>query len=133
MIFAPARMQPLVAVGMVEMPVRVDEMRDRLGAEIGQRLGHLRARDADAGVDQHLAVGSGEDRDVAAGAFEHADVVAQLVGHDRRSRGAVLDQADEAARLRKGLAGCEPAAASAAVAAPPMQHRQKPRRDRRCS
>ena len=32
-----------------------------IGAEIGERLGHLRARDADARVDEHLAVRAGQD------------------------------------------------------------------------
>jgi hypothetical protein len=45
--------------------VGVDQVRDRIGAEIGERLGHLRARDGDAGVDEHLAVGSGQHRDVS--------------------------------------------------------------------
>ena len=32
-------MQPFVAVGMIEVPVRIDEMRDGLGAELGEGLG----------------------------------------------------------------------------------------------
>ena len=97
------RIQPCIAVGVVEVPVRVDQVRDRIGAEIGERLGHLRARDGDAGVHEHLAVGAGQDRDVSTGPFEHADVVAQLVGDDRRDCGAILDETDEAARLRERL------------------------------
>ena len=93
---------------MVEVPVGVDEVRDRIGAEVCQCLRQLRARDADAGIDQHLAVGPGQHGDGAAGAFEHADIAAQLVRDDRRHGGAVLDQADDAARLRKGLAWREP-------------------------
>ncbi|WP_430640250.1 hypothetical protein [Bradyrhizobium diazoefficiens] len=101
-------MQPLIAVGMVEMPVGVDEMGDGIGAETGQRIGELGARHADAGIDQELAVGPGQDGDVAAGAFEHADIVAKPGGRDRRNCRTVLDQADEAARLGVGLARCEP-------------------------
>ena len=37
------RMQPVVAVGMIEMPVGVDQMRDRIGAELRQCLGDLGA------------------------------------------------------------------------------------------
>ena len=59
------RIQPSIAVGMVEVPMGVDQVRDRIGAEIGERLGHLRARDADARVDEHLAVGSGQDGDIS--------------------------------------------------------------------
>ena len=107
--FGAGGMQPLIAVGMIEMPVRVDEMRDGIGAEIGKSLGDLRARHADARIDQHLAIGPGEDGNVAAGAFEDADIVSQPVGDDRRYRGAILDQADEAARLRERLARRQPA------------------------
>ena len=122
------RMQPLVAVGMVEMPVRVDEVRDGIGAEVGKRLGDLRARYADAGVDEHFAVRTGQDGDVSAGAFEHADIVSQLVRDDGRNRGAVLDQADEAARLRKRLARRKPSSRGR-VSRTAEQHRQKRRRD----
>jgi len=34
-------MQPFVAIGMIEMPVGVDEMGDGIGAEISQRFGEL--------------------------------------------------------------------------------------------
>ena len=37
------RMQPVIAVGMIEVPMGVDEMRDRIGAELGERLGDLGA------------------------------------------------------------------------------------------
>ena len=42
MIFAPAALQPFVAVGVIEMPVGVDEVGDGIGAEVGQRLRELR-------------------------------------------------------------------------------------------
>jgi hypothetical protein len=103
------RMQPFVAVGMVEVPMGVDQMGDGIGPEVGERLGDLRAGDADTAIDQHLAVRAGEHRDVTAGALEYADIVSQLVGDDRRHRRAVLDHADEAARFRVGLTGRQPA------------------------
>jgi hypothetical protein len=102
------RMQPFVAVGMVEVPVRVDEVGDWIDAELRQRLGDLGTRYADAGVDEHLAVGAGQNGDVAPGAFEDADIVAQSVRDDRRNGGAVLDQADEAAGLREGFTRGQP-------------------------
>jgi hypothetical protein len=70
----------------------------------------LRTRYANTGIDKHFAVGAGEDGDVSAGALEYADVVSQLVRNDGRYRGAVLDQADEPARLRKCLARRKPSA-----------------------
>ncbi|MGY4450944.1 hypothetical protein ACVWZR_005604 [Bradyrhizobium sp. i1.3.1] len=44
-------MEPFVAIGVIEMPVGVDEMGDGIGAEIGHRFGELGTRDADAGID----------------------------------------------------------------------------------
>ena len=69
------RMQPFIAAGVIEVPMRVDQMRDGIGAEIGEGFLHLRARHADAGVNQHLAIGPGQDGNVAAGAFQNADIV----------------------------------------------------------
>ena len=88
--------------------MRVDEVGDWIDAELRQRLGDLGTRYADAGVDEHLAVGAGQNGNVPAGAFEHADIVAQPVRDDRRNGGAVLDQADEAAGLREGFARRQP-------------------------
>jgi hypothetical protein len=93
---------------MIEMPVRVDQVRDGIGAKTGKSFGDLRTRYANTGIDKHFAVGAGQDGDVSAGAFEHADIVSQLVRNDGRYRGAVLDQTDDAARLRKCLARRKP-------------------------
>jgi len=92
--FRAGRMQPVVAAGVIEMPVRVDEMGDGIGAEVGEGLGDLRTRSRDTGIDEEFAIGARQDGNVAAGALENADIVSQLVGLDRRYRGAVLDQAD---------------------------------------
>ena len=92
---------------MIEMPVRVDQARDRIAAKTGKSSGDLRMRYANTGIDKHFAVGAGQ---VSAGALEYADIVSQLVRNDGRSRCAVLDQADDAARLRKCLARRKPSA-----------------------
>src|ERR1700730_19240722 len=80
--FRAGRMQPIVAVAWIEVPVRVDEVRDRIGAESGERLGELGTRYADAGIDEDLAIHSRQHGDVAAGALEHADIVSQLISLD---------------------------------------------------
>ena len=76
------RMQPFVAVGMIETPVGVDEMHDGFGAEFCQRLGQLRLRHTNADVDQHFAIGAGEDGDVFSRAPEYPDVVPQSMSED---------------------------------------------------
>ncbi len=72
-------MEPLVAVRMIEMPVGVNKMCDGLGTEFCQRLGNLRPRHADAGIDQHFAIAAGEDGDVSSRALKYADVVPQFM------------------------------------------------------
>ena len=76
------RIQPCIAVGMVEMPMRVDEMRNRLGAEFGKSPDDLGARYADTGIDEHLAIRAGQHSDVSPRAFKHADIISQLVRDD---------------------------------------------------
>ena len=89
------RMKPFVAIGVIEVPVRVHEMSDRVGAKAGKGPSSIGSATRNTRVDEDFAVRAGEDRDVPAGAFQHADVVPQLVGGDRRGCGAVFDQANE--------------------------------------
>ena len=60
-------MHPFVAVGVVEVPVGVDEDADGVGADGGERGGELGLAGGVAGVDEELAVFGGEHGDVAAG------------------------------------------------------------------
>ena len=83
--------QPYVAVGMIEMPARVDQVRDGIGAKTGKSFGDLRTQYANTGIDKHFAIGAGQDGDVSAGALEYADIVSQLVRNDWRHGGAILD------------------------------------------
>jgi hypothetical protein len=88
---------------MVEMPMRVDEMRDGIGCETDQRLGELRTRYTDAGVDKHFAIRARQNGNVPARAFEHADVISQFMRDDGRHGDAVLDQADNSPGLGEGF------------------------------
>ena len=125
------RVQPLIAVGMIEVPMRVDQMLDRIGAEAVCGFENPRAGRGDPGVDEHLAVAAGQDGDVAARALENADIAAQLVDLDRRLRRVVADQLHEVARLGQACDGLsQPPVAAKAVAA--AQQMQKPRRDITC-
>jgi hypothetical protein len=72
-------MKPFVAVGMIEVPVRVDEVRDGVGSETSERLLELRTRYTDSGIDQHFAVGPSQHSNVSARALKHADVKRVLV------------------------------------------------------
>ncbi|MEJ0016946.1 MAG: hypothetical protein WDN25_10320 [Acetobacteraceae bacterium] len=80
------RVDPGIAVGVVEVPVRVDQPRDRIGAEFRQRALDIAPRRGDAGIHQQLAIGARQHGDVAARALQHADRAAQLRGGDLRRR-----------------------------------------------
>jgi len=73
---------PLVAVGVVEVPVGVDEDLDRVGVDGGQGGGELGLAGSVAGVDEELALFGGEDGDVAASSLKSGDVAAKRSGGD---------------------------------------------------
>jgi hypothetical protein len=60
---------------MIEMPMRVDQVRDGIGAEIRQSFGELGTRRTDATIDEHFAIRPGQNGDVPAGALKHADII----------------------------------------------------------
>jgi hypothetical protein len=62
--------------------VRIDQVRDGIGAKTGKSFG---------GIDKHFAISAGQDGDVSAGALKYADIVSQLVRNDGRHGGAILD------------------------------------------
>src|SRR5258708_26982901 len=69
----PFRLQPLSAVRVIEMPVGVDQMSDRIAAEAVRCLQDSRAGCGESAIDEHLAVATGQDSDIAAGAVEETD------------------------------------------------------------
>jgi hypothetical protein len=60
---------------MIEVPVRIDQVRDGIGAEIRQGFGDLGARRTDAAIDEHFAIWPGQNGDVAARALKNADII----------------------------------------------------------
>ncbi len=68
---------PVVAVGVVEVPVGVDQDLNRVGVDGGEGGGKLRLAGGVAGVDEELALSRGEDGDVAASSAQEGDVAAE--------------------------------------------------------
>jgi hypothetical protein len=101
--------QPLVAVGMIEVPMGIDQMSDRIGAEARQRRSDPRARNADPGIDQDPAVEPREHGDIPARALEHADIATQRMDIDRCRGGRGTDAVDDALRPGEDLAWRQPA------------------------
>src|SRR5689334_21273185 len=105
--------KPLVAVCMIEMPVGVDQVFDRIAAEIVDRFENAGARPGDAGIDKKFAIGARQDSDVAPRTLDDRDIAAQLVELNGRFRCVVANQVHDVAWLGSGLCGAEPAAVGA--------------------
>ena len=77
------RMQPFIAIGVVEVPVRVDKVRDRIGANARKSVGNLWACPGKTGVDEELAVATGEYSDVAPSTQQDAYIAPKSLYGDR--------------------------------------------------
>ena len=90
--------QPPVTVRMIEVPMGVDQMADRIIAQAVDGLQDPQTRCGDASIYEYFAVRSGEDSDIAAGTFKYTDIVTELVDSDRGLSGMVADQVYDVAR-----------------------------------
>src|SRR5215470_4503076 len=70
---------PLVAVGMIEVPVRVDEVLDGIRAYGIECVADLLSRGCESRVDEELAIAAGKNCDVAACAEKSADISSKLL------------------------------------------------------
>jgi hypothetical protein len=77
--------QPFVAVGVVEVPVRVDEVLDGIGGNRCKRVDDLWTRTGKAGVDEELTVATGMNGNISASAHQDAYVAAEFLDSDRAS------------------------------------------------
>jgi hypothetical protein len=76
--FSAFGVQPFVAVGVIEMPMAIDQVFNGVGTETGEGFLYSFARSGDASFDEEFAVGACENCDVAARAFQDADIPAKL-------------------------------------------------------
>jgi hypothetical protein len=97
--------QPVVAVRVVEVPMSVDQMFDRVLAKAVGSVQDARAGRGNAGIDEHLAVGAGQNGDIPARPLDDRDIAAQLVELKGRCRRGVA-----VARLGVGFRRQQPSA-----------------------
>ena len=93
----PARaglVQPAVAVGVVPVPVRVDDVLRLATAEAVEGRRDPRPGQRDAAVDEQLALRRREHGDVAAGSHQHADAAAHWRDRHLGSGGLAVDGRD---------------------------------------
>src|SRR6478736_2762498 len=85
-------MQPFIAISVIEMPVRVDQMLNWIIAKTHKCVLHLRARDS--GIDKHFAIAAGEHSYVSTRPFQNANVTAKLVDGDLGGSSGIADLDD---------------------------------------
>jgi hypothetical protein len=61
-------MDPLVAAGVVEVPVSVDQLLDGIGVDACEGFFDVWTGGDDLRVNEQLSIGAGEDGDISAGA-----------------------------------------------------------------
>ena len=64
-------MKPGVSASVIEMPVRVDQLLDRILVDASQCRGNIRTRSYDLRIHKQVSVRPCENRDVSAGTEEH--------------------------------------------------------------
>src|SRR5215472_6964794 len=80
--FSADGVKPFISVGVVEMPMSVDQMSDRVGTEAIECFHDSGPRRGDPRVNQQLAVVTREHNYISARAFQHADIPAKLLNSD---------------------------------------------------
>ena len=97
------RMHPLVAVRVIEMPMRVHKMFNRVATDAIQRRGNFFARAQISRVDNEFSIGTRQDRNVATGTDERTHVSSKCLSRDLSRR------ATRACDSNKTLSGAEKA------------------------
>src|SRR6516162_4335121 len=102
--------QPCIAIRVIEMPVRIDQVRDRIPAKAVGSFQDSPARRSDSCINENLAVTAGQDSDIAPRSLKYTNPATQPVDLDWRLGGLVADQVYNVSRLGVGLRGTQPAA-----------------------
>jgi hypothetical protein len=73
---------PIVAAGVIEVPVRVDELLDGVRTDTGESRRNVRPRGDDFGIDEKLSVLASKNGDVSTGAKQDADIAPKHLHRD---------------------------------------------------
>ena len=73
---------PFIPIGVIEMPVSVNQMFDRPWVEATKRIRDLGLRAGIARIDKQLAIRSSQDRNIPTGADERSQVSPQNLGRN---------------------------------------------------
>src|SRR5262249_11411326 len=101
--------QPCISIRVVEMPVRIDQMRDRVLAKAVGRFQDSPARCRDSSINENLAVHASQDGDIAPRALKYTNAATQPVDLDWRLGRLAADQVYNVSCLSVGLRGTQTA------------------------
>src|SRR5260370_28314898 len=80
-------MDPLVAPGVVEVPVGVDQLLDRIGVDACDGLFDVWTGSDDFGIYEDLSIGAGENGDISTSAQEDTYISSKVLNRDFRCGG----------------------------------------------
>src|SRR4030095_14422224 len=88
------RMQPFVAVSMIKVPVGIDQVLNRIGANTCQCFVNSRSRRINTSIDEKFPIAAGEHGNISTRTFKNADVAAQLRNGNLRAGSRVSNGND---------------------------------------
>lgn len=97
------RVQPLIAVSVVEMPMGVDQVFDRIAAEAVDNAQNAWAGHSDSCIDEQLAVGTWKNSDIATRAFNDGDITPEFVDLEGRFRRVITNRVHDISGLGVGF------------------------------
>src|SRR6476620_2956169 len=100
-------MHPFIAVRVIEVPMRVHKMFNRVATDAIQRRGDFFARAQISRVDNEFSIGPGQHRDVATGTDERTHISSKCLSRNfslgaprARSSDKILSGAEKLARCQ---------------------------------
>ena len=91
--------QPLVATGVVEVPVGVYQLFDGVLIDACEGFGNVRTRGDDFRVDEQLSVRAGKNGNISTRTQKNADIAAEALNRDFRCGGFLERRPNQAVRL----------------------------------
>ena len=88
--------QPLVAAGVIEVPVRVDELFDGIRIDAGESRRDVRPRGDDFRIDEKLSVRTRKNGDVSSGTKQDADIAPKRLHRDLGCGGFLKSDSNQA-------------------------------------
>src|SRR3954454_9290091 len=82
--FGSCIVYPGIAIGMIRVPVSIEQLRDRVRTKSVESFQNPCLRDGESCVDKKLAVLSSEHSNISSRAFQNADVSAKRIRFDCR-------------------------------------------------